>query len=500
VSPYVGPDDFEVDTEPHALRQRSVHGALVSILGQSVRFLVQMGAQFYLAHVVSPSAFGLIAMVAPVLRFVQLFNDMGLLQAVIQRPKISQQELSALFWINLAVSSILAIVLSATAPLVGWFYGEPRIPAIMASLCIILVLSGLSAQPMALLNRRMRFLPLALIDIASTASAAAIGIGMARLGFGYWALVAMQAANSVVLCVLAWLFSGWYPLLPARPPEIKSLLSFGGHVTAFNVLGFLSESFVKVLLGVAAGSFVLGLYDRSSILVMTPLVLVMVPFTRIAVPLLSRLLGGAERYRRSYLQILQTGLTIVTPGLLCAIIFPSWVILPLLGPAWSDATPILRWLAIGTLAYPLIGSTNWLFVSQNRADQQLLWGSIGFVAIAASCIAGLPWGAVGVARSWAICSWLVQAPVILWAATREGPVRGRDVLAACGPVVGASSITAVLLWLTISGSQLHGVYGLMVALLVSYGAQGLIMALLPGGQRFFRDTWALRSAIAGTMT
>jgi len=229
-----------------------------------------------MAHLISPSAFGLVAMIAPVLRFVQLFNTMGLLEAVIQRQSITHRELSSLFWVNLTGSVLLALVFAALAPLAAWLYGEPRLPEVMLTMCIILVVGGLSAQPMALLNRKMRFLPLTLIDIISTLSAAVVGIGMATLGFGYWALVGMQLANSITLCILAWFFARWRPSWPHWEPGIVPLLGFGGHITAFGVLGFFSESFDRVLLGVATGSLALGLYDRSATLVLMPLVLVMI--------------------------------------------------------------------------------------------------------------------------------------------------------------------------------------------------------------------------------
>ena len=70
----------------------------------------------------------------------------------------------------------------------------------------------------------MSFVPLTLIDVISTLAAVIVGVVMARVGFGYWALVGMQLVNSTTLCVLAWLFSGWRPSLPRweprKPPEI----------------------------------------------------------------------------------------------------------------------------------------------------------------------------------------------------------------------------------------------------------------------------------------
>jgi PST family polysaccharide transporter len=489
---------LEIETEPTDFKRLSVHGGAVSFIGQAIRFLLQIGSQLYIAHLVSPSAFGLVAMAAPILRFVQLFNAMGLLEAVIQRPSISHRELSALFWVNLLVSTLFAAAFAAAAPLAAWFYGEPRLREVMFCLCLILLLGGLAAQPMALLNRRMRFVPLSVIDILSTAAAAVVGIGMAILNFSYWSLVAMQATNSLALCALAWLFSGWRPSRPRWEPEILPLLGFGGHISAYNILGFFAESFDRVLLGAATGGRALGLYDRSSTLVMTTLTLVMSTFTRIAVPLLSRLVDTGERYRRTYLWILQTVLTLITPGLLVVILVPGSLIQICLGSAWLDAIPIIRLLAFGAMVHPVIASTAWLFVSQGRADQQLVWGSFGCVAIAASFVAGLPWGAVGVAGSWAACSWLMWAPMIVWAATRRGPVRTRDLVKACIPVAAGTCTASLALWVVCSSVDVDTLEELALALLLSYGAHGVVLALVPGGKHFLRDTWGLLCGLRET--
>jgi PST family polysaccharide transporter len=489
---------LEIETEPTDFKRRSVHGGMVSFIGQAARFVLQIGSQLYIAHLVSPSAFGLVAMAAPILRFVQLFNAMGLLEAVIQRPSISHRELSALFWINLLASSLFAVAFAAAAPVAAWFYGEPRLREVMFCLCLILLLGGLSAQPMALLNRRMRFVPLTLIDVLSTAAAAVVGIGMATLHFSYWSLVGMQATNSLVLCALAWLFSGWRPSRPRWEPEVVPLLGFGGHISASNVLGFFAESSDRVLLGAATGGRALGLYDRSSTLVMTTLTLVMTTFTRIAVPLLSRLVDTGERYRRTYLWILQTVLTLTMPGLLVVILVPGSVIQVCLGSAWLDAIPIIRLLALGAMVHPIIGSTAWLFVSQGRAEQQLAWGVWGYAAIAASFVAGLPWGAVGVAGSWATCSWLVWAPMMVWAATRHGPVHTRDLVKACVPMAAGTCTALLALWVVSSSIDIDSLEELVLALVLSYGSHGLMLALLPGGKHFLRDTWRLLCGLRET--
>ncbi len=216
---------FAAPHDRSTLKRASVHGVAVTFLSQGFRFVLQFGAQIVLAHWLRPGEFGLIAMVAPVLSLVQVFNDLGLTQATIQRADIAHRELSTLFWINFGASACLAASMAAAAPLVAWFYHEPRLTLITAACGSLLLLSGAAAQQIALMNRRMRYTRLAIIDVACAFMAFVVGLGAAWLGCGYWSLVLMQAANSATILGLAWLLSDWRPSLPTRDRGVGALLA-----------------------------------------------------------------------------------------------------------------------------------------------------------------------------------------------------------------------------------------------------------------------------------
>jgi PST family polysaccharide transporter len=108
--------------DPGDIQGATSRGIVVSFAAQGGRFLVQFGYSVALARMLTPADFGVVAMAAPVTAFVQLFSDFGLTQATVQRPKISDAELSFMLWMSIAVSSLLGVVTIAAAPLVSLFY------------------------------------------------------------------------------------------------------------------------------------------------------------------------------------------------------------------------------------------------------------------------------------------------------------------------------------------------------------------------------------------
>lgn len=498
MSPEVIPAGLQAGADMHTLKKQSVLGAASTFVAQGLRFVLMLGSQIVLAHLLNPSDFGLVAMIAPVLTFVQIFNELGLSQATIQRAEITHEELSGLFWINTAISAALALIMGLCAPLVAWFYGQPHLTAICVCIAGLLVLSGLTTQQIALMNRRMQFTSLATIDVSCSAAAIAVGILSAWCGMGYWSLVMMQAANSATILVMSWILSGWRPSRPRRTDGMGSMLRFGGHLTGYNLINFAGSNLDAVLIGKVAGSVALGFYDRAFRLVAAPIWQISLPVDRIAVSLLSRLQMSHDQYRWAYLQMLQVLLLATVPAVTCVAMTSSIFVPIVLGRHWAEAAPIVTWLAVATAFAPLSISAYWLFVSQGRAGEQLNY-VCGKTAISvAALLVGLPWGALGVARSYAAAAILVHG-FLLWGATRRGPVTMRCILQACYPIALAAAAAAITLDAAraeLAASLMPPPEMLLADVLLSYLACGATLLCTPGGLRILRDIWMLKSTFA----
>lgn len=475
-----------------ALKRASVRGVALTFGAQGVRVVLQFTAQIVLAHYLLPAQFGLIAMVGPVLSLVQVFNDLGLTQATIQRASISQAELSALFWINLGISVALAALLAGAAPLVAWFYQQPGLVWLTIACGSMLVFSGASAQHIAWLNRGLRFGALATIDVACALAAFIVGLLAAMAGWGVWSLIAMQAANGLTILGLAWLLSGWRPAWPRRTAGVGDLLRFGGHLTGSNLLGFFQVNLPTILIGRLNGAVALGLYDRAYKLVIVPWWQISLPVDRVAVSLLSRLLGADALYRRAFLLMLQGLLLLAGPGLLWAGTQSSVLVPLMLGPGWRAAAPIVGTLSLATVLVPFAAASYWAFVSQGRARMQLHYGLVSGGALIASVLAGLHWGPLGVARAYAAFSPLIVG-LPLWGATRQGPVRLRDVGDAVLPVAAGLLATCGALLALPARDTVH----LLADLVLAYGACIGCMACLPGGRTILAGLWMLRHELRG---
>jgi len=390
-----------------------------------------------MARLLTPRDYGLIGMVTVITGFLTVFRDIGLSRATVQRPHLTHEEASNLFWINTGVGVVIMLATMALAPVIASFYGEPALMAITVVLATGFFVTGASVQHRALLRRRMRFGVLSLSGVASVVVAIAVGIGMAWYHFSYWAIVGYQLAYTTTGALLSFVFCRWRPSRFTTFGSVRDMLAFGGNVTGFTTLDYFARNTDDLLIGRVWGTQQLGFYAKAYQLLLFPLMQINLPVSGVAVPTLSRLIDEPARYRAAFLRILEKIILVTMPLVAFLYVTSDWVMDVVLGPQWGGAARIFRWLAIAAFVQPVGYTTGWLFTSQNRTRSMLRWGVVSSTIAVVSIAAGLPWGAAGVAASYALASTFITTPLSLMVVGREGPVRATDFYRVIFPFAGA---------------------------------------------------------------
>jgi PST family polysaccharide transporter len=254
----------------HDLGRRSRRGGAVLLGAQVVRMLGQMATLVVLARLLPPSAFGLLAMVAAIGLVLDLVKEFGLSAATIQKADITQAQISALFWINTGIGAALGLLLFLAAPLIAHFYGQPELEGIARWLALGFAASGLTVQHWALLRRQMRFGAIAGMETVADLASFAAAIALACAGAGYWALVVQRLIPPILLLVASWTFCRWRPARPARAAGVAPLLGYGAGITGGQLSVAFARSVDQILIGWLWGPAVLGLYERTTRLLLMP--------------------------------------------------------------------------------------------------------------------------------------------------------------------------------------------------------------------------------------
>lgn len=390
---------FNTDHLQADLKGRSVRGGLLNLTSQGVQFLIQFISTVVLARLLTPADFGLVAMVATVTGLGQAFADLGLSEATIQRKDINHDQVSILFWINVAIGLGLTLATVALAPALAWFYRDPRLINITLVLSLTFLIGGLRVQPDALLKRQMRFSSLAVRDVVSYGLAVTVAITLARGGAGYWALVALPMTLNFTQMVLTVLMVNWRPGLPRRDANVRSMIAFGSNVAASYFIVTVNRNADNVLIGWYWGASPLGLYSRAYNLLMLPVRQLTASASSVAIPAFSRTQDDPEHLARYYLRAANLIMWIGAPLFAFLFVVAKPLIGIVLGNQWQEAAPVFQILAISALGQLLLELSIWLFVGRGQSKQLLKLLLIISPIIIAGFVIGLPFGIKGVALS-----------------------------------------------------------------------------------------------------
>ncbi|QDV42306.1 Teichuronic acid biosynthesis protein TuaB [Stieleria neptunia] len=474
------------------LNRRSARGAFTTLFAQGCGVLVRVASLAVLSRLLEPNDFGLVAMALVITGFASMFSDAGLSMATIQRKSLNHQQASTLFWIVIAISLVLSFSVALSAPVVAWMYDDERLIWLTIALGTTFLFSGLSLQQMAILKRQMRLRVVGSINVGAQLTAFLCAWWAAANGWGYWALVVQLIAMEASRAAYVWFACPWRPGLPVRGSGVRSMLNFGGNLTASNFLSYLTTKVDSLLIGMMWGAAPLGFYSRAMNLLQLPRTLLLRPLNDVAIPALSRLQDDVIAYRSYYRRALLLTLTCTMPIMAYAAISSKQLILVVLGDQWIDAVPIYRALSIAAFCQTLDGATSWVNVSMGRTDRRLYWRLISGPITTLAVAIGVQWGALGAAIGFSSAALVLRVPGIKFC-LRGMPVHERDVYGSAWRPA-CSVLAAALLTISLNKTvQLDPIPSLLLSFLVFVVSYLVGLVVVSGGWRRFADLYRLQS-------
>ncbi len=319
------------------LKTKAVKSAGINIAAQGVAFVAHTVGVIFLARLLTPKDFGLVAMVTAFSLWFMNFGVNGFTEFIIQKEQISKKEVNAIFWSHVLLSLLLAFGFSGFGFFLVDFYLEPALWGIAVAMSTSFILYALFTSHFALLKREMKFGAIAIVQLVAMILSIILSITAAFGGMGYWAVVIRQLTVPVVTVLAAWFLCPWRPGRPAYFSTAIPGLKYAVKVYSNFSIGYLTRSIDKVLLGKFYGSELLGNYDRAYHLSSMPAGQLLTPLHSVALATLSRLQNDKERFLVYYTKAVSMVAFLGTIAAICLTLSAKDLIPLLLGPEWVDA-------------------------------------------------------------------------------------------------------------------------------------------------------------------
>ncbi|MCB9100071.1 MAG: lipopolysaccharide biosynthesis protein [Anaerolineales bacterium] len=435
------------DQSEKSLGSRTLNGLFWMFSGTIVQAVLRILILAILARLLTPQDYGLVGAALVVVNFSQIFSQFGMASALIQRPQLEERHLRTALTIFTISGLLIGGAIAVSAPLIASFFQMDNLTPILWVAALAFPLIGLIAAPTALLRRKLQFRLLAAINVVTYVGGyGVIGIILAWLGFGAWALVGASLAQSIINLIIL-LFVQPYPKKPQIDREaFRELVYFSGGFTLDDITNYIAVNGDNVIVGRGLGAEALGFYGRAYQLLVFPVSLFGNVIDQVLFPSMAKVQGNVDQLSLVYRRGMTLTALFYLPLSAAAIVLAPEIISVVLGSTWGEVVLPFQILAAGMLfrASKINNATVAKATGDvyKRAWRQGLYAL--FVLIGA--LVGQNWGITGVAIG-VFIALAIYFTLMAQLTLSLLSMSWRDLLIICQPALLVTIITLAQIWL-----------------------------------------------------
>ncbi len=360
---------------------------------QGVQFIVSI----ILARLLLPSDYGVVSMILVFTAIANVFIQTGFSTSLIQKKDSDELDFSSVFYISLLIASICYVILFFAAPIIASFYNMPAITSILRVISLTLFFGAINSVQNAKIAKEMKFKKLFLSSLVAILISGTTGVLMAYKGFGPWALVGQQIANSIATTIILWFTSGWQPKLMFSINRVKSLLSYGWKILCSALLDTIYQNIYNLVIGKFYSSSTLGNYNKGEQFPKLIAVNVDGAISSVMLPAYSKQQDRKDKLKKMVRRSIVTSSLLLFPMMFGLAAVAETVVKVLLTENWLGCVPFMQLLCIVYALYPINTANLQVIKALGKSDYFLKLEIIKKVIGLFALIVTLPFGVLQMA-------------------------------------------------------------------------------------------------------
>lgn len=371
-------------------------------------------ATLILARLLTPADYGLFAMALAAISLLDLFREVGLGTAIIQRQTLEKQTLDTIFWIVSATSFLLFMAALAGAPIAAGYYKDARLVWMIRSLAIIFLLSALGTVPYSLLTKEIDFKKRSLAEAYGVIISLPVSIGLAYFGYGVKALIAGHIARVFVMNISMLLSCGWRPGFQLVFTGMRQIFGFSLQVAAASIVTRLSNIATPAIVGRLLGNANLGIYTMADSLGNNPFQkLSTTIINQLSLPVFSKLQNDSDQLKYYYLNISRYLVMIGLPIQFGMFLVADDMVALFLGEKWMSAIPLVYVFSLSGIFYILPLPSSPLLTARGKASLNLRFSWFFTASTICALLVGAKFSLIWAAIAWSIVFSLARIVLLM---------------------------------------------------------------------------------------
>lgn len=343
--------------------------AIEKYSGQVISLIVSM----ILARILSPTEYGIVAIVTVIVSFLQMFCTMGIGPAIIQK-NLSSSAINSIYTFSILIGLSLSILFFSSSWLIANFYNNDLLLSACQLLCIQLFFAAINMVPSALMAKYKRFKEIAKRTLVLQIFSGILSVAAALKGAGMYSLLISPIISSVG--IFFW-NRRYYPLKidwTFNKEPIKQISSFSFYQFLFEFVNYFTRNLDKLIIGKVLNINELGIYEKSYRLMQMPMQNITAVITPVLQPTLRELGSNKPELSRKYIKIVHFIATISFPLGIALAGMSKEIIRFFFGIQWDAAIPIFRILALSLPLQMILSTSGAIYLVCNNTKMLFILG------------------------------------------------------------------------------------------------------------------------------
>lgn len=324
------------------------------------RFFERCGAQLVtfvvsiiLARLLEPAVYGEIALIMVFTTILQVFVDSGLGTALIQKKNADDLDFSTVFFFNIIVCLLLYGVMFIAAPFIAEFYHLPHLTPVIRVLSLTIVVSGIRNIQQSYVSRNLIFKKFFFATIGGTLGSAVVGISMAYMGYGVWALVGQQLTNVALGTLILWGIVHWRPKLMFSLSRLKVLFNYGWKLLVSALIDTGYNHLRHLIIGRRYTAKDLAFYNQGHLFPNVIVANINTSIDSVLLPAMSAEQDDKERVRAMTRRAISISTYIMMPMMMGLAVCAEPLVRLVLTEKWLPCVPFLRIFCFTCAFWPI---------------------------------------------------------------------------------------------------------------------------------------------------
>lgn len=378
------------------LKNKAVSGVSWSFLGSFSNQFISLVFGIVLARLLSPEDYGLIALTYVFIAISNTFIDSGFSVALVRKEMVTEGDYCTAFYFNVLVALLCYLIIFFIAPFAASFYKNELFSPVLRVVGLSIIVNSLGTVQVVKYMRKIDFKRLSLMSIVSNVLGCVVGLILAYLHYGVWALVFQTLTANLLLVCLYWIVSNWRPHDRFSKESFRYLFGFGSKLLLSGLLNVVFNNIYPIIIGRLFSASSLGFYSKANTFAKLPSSTLTDVMQKVTFPVLSQMQNDEDYLRNNYRKLIRLSAFVIFPMMIGLASVASPLMLFLLTEKWAQSIVYLQIICFGMMWYPVHAINVNLLQVKGRSDLFLRLEIIKKVMVVIVLFCVVPFGVIGI--------------------------------------------------------------------------------------------------------